>query len=152
MEKIIDPFSTDEENIKRYMRSEEEENQLGEKTAARFDSGKNRYDLLPPYPLDELAKVYTFGTVKYDADNYLKGMPWRKVIGPALRHLYKWLRGEKNDSESGIHHLAHCIWNLMSLMMYEKYNIGDDDRNPYLLDLLSEEEQKERIDKWKKSI
>ena len=138
--------------IKEYKRNEEEENQLGKETAARFDQGKLRYDLIPPYPLDELVKVYTFGTVKYSPDNYLKGMPWRRVIGPALRHLYKWLRGEKYDPESGIHHLAHCVWNLFTLMVYEKYEISVDDRNPYLLDLLPEEKQKEKIEQWNKTI
>ncbi|MCF8019826.1 MAG: DUF5664 domain-containing protein [Vallitaleaceae bacterium] len=121
--------------MKGYIRSEEEEKQIGQKTAARFDENKNRLELIPGYPLEELGKVYTYGCKKYDPDNYLKGMSWRKVIGPALRHLYKWIRGEQYDEESGIHHLSHCCWNLFTLMVYEKEKIGEDDRNPYLMDL-----------------
>ncbi len=42
--------------IKDYKRSEEEEKQMGKTTAARFSEGKVRHDLIPPWPLDELAK------------------------------------------------------------------------------------------------
>lgn len=135
--------------MKKFERSEEEESQIGQEGAARFDAGKNRYDLIPPYPLDELAKVYTYGTLKYDSDNYLKGMKWRKVIGPLFRHLWKWVRGEKIDEESGCHHMAMVVWQCFALMMYEKYSIGEDNRCPYLLDLLDKEEQNKRILKWK---
>lgn len=131
--------------IKFYERNDDEEAQMNKDIAARFDTGKLRYDLVPGYPLDELAKVYTFGAQKYDADNYLKGMPWRQVIGPALRHLYKWIRGEKYDDESGIHHLAHAAWNIFTLMVYEKEKLGTDDRNPYLLDMMDSGERDKRI-------
>jgi hypothetical protein len=134
--------------LKDYKRNEEEEEQL-RRGGARFDKGKNRYDLLPSYPVDELVKVYTYGANKYSSENYLRGMDWRKVIGPALRHVYKWSRGEKYDDESGIHHLAHACWNLFTLMVYEKNHIGRDDRNPYLLDMMDEEERNERIELWK---
>jgi len=135
--------------MNRFERSEEEQNQVGQEGAARFDQGKNRHDLIPPYPLDELAKVYTYGTQKYDSDNYLKGMKWRKVIGPLFRHLWKWVRGEKIDEESGCHHLSMVVWQCFALMLYEKYSIGIDNRCPYLLDLLDNEEQTKRILIWK---
>ena len=35
----------------------------------KYDSGKNRLDLVPVYPLWELGKVYTFGANKYAEDN-----------------------------------------------------------------------------------
>jgi len=34
-------------------------------------------------------------------------------------------------------------------MMYEKYNIGIDDRNPYHLDMMKKEKQRKLIEKWK---
>ena len=37
----------------------------------------------------------------------------------------------------------------MALMIYEKYGIGQDDRNPYDLDMMDEDEQKRRIELWK---
>ena len=142
-------YKTTEAKMKQYNRKAEEEEQLGKDEGARFDHGKNRHDLIPAYPLDELAKVYTYGCIKYDEDNYLKGMKWRKVIGPLLRHLWKWIRGEKIDEESNCHHLAMATWQCFTLMLYERYKIGRDDRNPYLLDMLPDDEQIKRINKWK---
>lgn len=138
--------------MKEYKRSELEEKQMGQKTAGRFDSGKLRYDLIPGYPLEELAKIYTYGAQKYDPDNYLKGMPWRKVIGPLFRHLWKWVQGEIIDEESGHHHLAHVAWNVFTLMIYEKENLGTDDRNPFLMDRLPHQEREERIQEWRQQI
>jgi len=136
---------------KKYNRSEEEQSQMGKEIGARFTEGKNRHDLIPPFVLDELSKVYTYGTIKYDDENYLKGLKWKKeVIGPMLRHLWKWIRGEKIDKESGCHHMAMVLWQGFTLMVYEKYSIGVDDRCPYFLDLMEEKEQEKRILKWKK--
>lgn len=139
------------ETIKPYIRNDDEEKQMGKETAARFSEGKNRLDLIPPWVIDEIAKVYTYGTIKYDDDNWRKGLNWKKnVIGPLQRHLNKWLRGEKIDEESNCHHLAMVIWQCCALMVYEKYSIGVDDRSPYDLDMMDEEEQKRRIELWKK--
>jgi len=136
--------------IKNYERSKDEEDLLGKETAARFSEGKIRHDLIPPYPIDELAKVYTYGTIKYDDDNWRKGMKWKRfVIGPLLRHLWKWIRGEKIDDESNCHHLAMVIWQCCCLMEYERNKTGIDDRNPYDLSLMDETERNRRIKMWK---
>ena len=137
--------------MKNYERNEEEEAQMGQSTAARFSEGKVRHDLIPPWPLEELARVYTYGTIKYDDDNWRKGLKWKKnVIGPLLRHLWKWIRGEKIDAESDCYHLSMVIWQCFCLMEYERNNIGIDDRNPYDLTLIEPEVRERRIDKWKK--
>lgn len=136
--------------IKKYVRNEEEESQIGQETAARFVEGKIRHDLIPPFVLDELAKVYTYGTIKYDDENYLKGLKWKKeVIGPMLRHLWKWIRGERIDEESGCNHMAMVLWQGFTLMLYDKYSLGRDDRCPFFLDLMDNNEQERRIKKWK---
>lgn len=133
-----------------YQRNEEEEKQMGKKTAGRFNEGKVRYDLIAPWALEQLAKVYTYGTVKYYDDNWWKGLKWRKdVYGCITRHIAKWLRGEKNDDESGLHHLAHAAWNCFALMEYERNRIGTDDRNPYGFDLMDEEKRQKFVDHWR---
>jgi len=138
-------------NIKDYKRTEEEEAQMGKEMAGRFSKGKIRHDLIPPWVIDELAKVYTYGCIKYDDDNWRKGLEWKKnVIGPLLRHLNKWLRGKQIDDESNCHQLAMVLWQCAALMVYEKYSIGIDDRNPYDLDLIGSDEQNRRIKLWKK--
>jgi len=139
------------DEVMEYSRNEEEEKQMGKEVAARFSKGKNRYDLIPPWPIDELAKVYTYGSKKYDDDNWRKGLAWkRNVIGPLFRHLWKWLRGEKLDDESNCHHLAMVMWQCCALMEYERCKVGQDDRNPYDLDLMEENERNRRIEMWKK--
>ena len=136
--------------VKKYERTPEEEEQMEQESAARFSEGKIRHDLIPPWVIDEIAKVYTYGTVKYDDDNWLKGLDWKKnVIGPLHRHLNKWLRGQDIDEESNCHHLAMVIWQCIALMLYQRYKIGKDDRNPYNLDMIGEEEQQRRIKVWK---
>jgi hypothetical protein len=134
-----------------YERDEKEQSQMGKPTAARFNEGKVRHDLMPPVSLDEIAKVYTYGTLKYSDDNWWKAFRWRKdTYGCIQRHLNKWIRGEKKDDESGLHHLAHAAWNCIALMEFERNNIGHDDRVPYIMDLLDPEEQKLRIKAWRK--
>lgn len=123
-----------------FTRDKTQESQLGKETAARFDQGKPRYDLIPPYALHEIVLVYTYGCHKYDPDNWWKGMKWRKVIGPMLRHIFKWLRGEKYDPESGLHHLAHAAWNAIALFCYEVKSIGEDDRQPMSMDLVDKDD------------
>lgn len=136
--------------MKDYERNKEEEAQMGQKEGARFSSGKNRFDLVPPWSMDQIAQVYTYGTRKYDDDNWWKGLRWKRdVLGCIFRHVWKWVRGEKWDDESGLHHLAHAAWNCIALMEYERNNVGIDDRVPYTLDLMDEEERNRRIQMWK---
>ena len=59
--------------------------------------------------------------------NWERGMPWSKVLGPLLRHLYKWTRGEIIDKESGQRHIAMVAWNAIALLTYELRKIGVDD-------------------------
>ena len=94
----------------------------------RYDEGKERVDLLPPDALLELGKVYGAGSVKYAARNWEKGMPWSKVLGPLMRHLFKWMKGEKIDPEDGQLHIAKVAWNALALLTYELRGIGVDDR------------------------
>lgn len=143
--------SSDSDKIKTYVRSEEEEAQMGRGTAARFSEGKIRHDLIPSFPVDLLARVYTYGSQKYDDDNWVKGLKWRKdVIGPLKRHLDKWIRGEVLDDESNCHHLAMVLWNVFALIEYERCGTGIDDRNPYDLSLMDENERNRRIEMWLK--
>ena len=136
--------------INDYRKSREEEEQLGKEKAARFSKGKVRHDLIPTQCLEELAKVYTYGTTKYDANNWWKGLNWSEnVIGPMKRHMEKWLRGEVLDDESNCHHLAMVAWQCFCLMEYERNKLGVDDRVPYNLDMMDEEERQKRIKKWK---
>ena len=102
--------------------------QQKDEPALRFDAGKPRFELLPTDALEEVAKVYTWGATKYSDDNWTKGMAWRRCLGSLLRHAFAWAAGEDCDKESGLHHMAHCAWNAITLVSYAKRGVGVDDR------------------------
>jgi len=101
---------------------------IGGKTAAKFDNGKPRLDLMPWDALIGTAMVFTYGAVKYSARNWEKGMRWTRPFAAMLRHMLYWFMGEDFDSESGLHHLDHADCNLKMLQAYAKRGVGDDDR------------------------
>lgn len=87
-----------------------------------------RYDLIPSECLEELANVYGKGALKYSDHNWTKGYKWGYSFGAMMRHAWAFWRGENNDKESGLPHLAHAAWHCMTLMWYSKHGKGTDDR------------------------
>lgn len=97
--------------------------------ANRYNEGKARWDLIPMYALDEIAKVYEYGTKKYDDHNWRKGLEWNKGCAASLlRHLSAWQDGEDYDPESGLPHDVHIAWNAITLVAIRLKNEGTDDR------------------------
>lgn len=86
-------------------------------TGTKHDSGKLRYDLIPALAEQELVKVLTFGANKYAPDNWRSVPDWKARYEAALRcHVAAYKLGERDDPESGHHHLAHaacCIFFLL---------------------------------------
>lgn len=89
----------------------------------KFDAGKTEYGLLPPFSLEEIAKVMTFGAQKYERENWRYVDDGKRRYFDAMqRHIWAWKRGEIYDPESGMHHLAHagcCLMFLSELDMIE---------------------------------
>lgn len=102
-------------------------------SADRFNSGKLRYDLIPPRILMILAQIYTNGAVKYDPDNWKTGLSFRGVIDSAMRHLEKFRACEDIDKDSGLHTLGHAAWNCLTLMEYGYTHPEYDDRDHWWL-------------------
>lgn len=93
----------------------------------KFDGSKLEYGLLPPLALEETVRVLTFGAQKYARNNWQKVPDSKRRYFDALeRHVWAWKKGEQNDPESGIHHLAHAMCCLMFLfehdILYSKDN------------------------------
>lgn len=82
----------------------------------KFDDGKLRYELVPPSLGREVAKVLTFGAMKYDAHNWKQVDDPNRYIGALYRHLEAWRQGEEVDPESGFSHLAHAATNIAFLI------------------------------------
>jgi hypothetical protein len=98
--------------------------------AIKHDKDKVKMELLPPYSLEKIAKVFTFGANKYEDWNYLKGdgLKLSRVYGSCLRHLNSWYKGEELDPETGENHLVHagcCI-----MMLIELVNAKNNDDRP----------------------
>jgi hypothetical protein len=88
----------------------------------KYDQEKPRYDLVPWECMDDVAKVLAFGSIKYEPDNWMKvkGARWR-YLAAAFRHLVARARGEINDPETGLTHIAHCICCLLFLGWFDKH-------------------------------
>jgi hypothetical protein len=103
-------------------------------SGARYNDGKAAFDLIPLHTLEDEARVWEYGRAKYAAWNWAKGMPWSAPFACLMRHMAAWQRGEENDVESGLPHLAHAACNLRMLTLYAKtYPEGDDRPPPELM-------------------
>jgi hypothetical protein len=80
-------------------------------------------DLLPFKAIEQVADVVTYGANKY-TDNGWRAVPngRARYTAALLRHVFAWIGGERVDSESGLHHLAHAACNVLFLLE------GFDDR------------------------
>ncbi len=96
--------------------------------AERFNDKKLRYDLVPVYPMEQIAKVFTKGAEKYAPNNWRRGMPWSEVQASLERHLALYKEGEDFDLETGLYHMAHVAVNAMFLIDYYRSNPKFDDR------------------------
>lgn len=97
--------------------------------ALHFSEGKPGVDQIPPEALLAWGAVFTYGERKYNAKrNWMLGTDWSEMYGSLMRHVLYWAMGEDNDPESGLHHLAHALWNVGALYYYQMRGLGTDDR------------------------
>jgi len=86
-------------------------------TGAQRDrrAGKGRYDLVPPEAIRRVAKIFEGGAIKYDANNWRKGIFMHDYIDSGLRHIYKYMEGWTDED-----HLAMGCWNIMCAIATEE--------------------------------
>jgi len=94
--------------------------------AKRDNIGKTRYSLIPSGFEEGVAKVLTFGSVKYGDDNWKQSYnteeheEWVVTCYDCLRrHLEAVRQGEWLDQESGLPHIDHVACNAMMIRYYE---------------------------------
>lgn len=87
-----------------------------------------RFDLIPPDALEQVARHYGVGAAKYEANQYRRGYEYSKSYGAMQRHLNQWWNGEDNDEETGSSHLAAAAWHCLTLMTFMKEHPDFDDR------------------------
>lgn len=100
----------------------------------RYNQGKPRIALIPPYAEKQVANVLTKGAAKYSTatekgdHNWKKGLSWMEVGDSLRRHFNAWLSGEDFDPETGELHMAHVAVNAMFLTEYHHIRPEYDDR------------------------
>lgn len=98
----------------------------------KLDSGKPRISLVPPEAVLAMASVFSYGAIKYAANNWKKCDDWDRVYDSLQRHLLAWRSGQDLDlppvgsphreavNYSGLPHLHHAICNLAMLIWATK--------------------------------
>lgn len=71
----------------------------------------------------ELAKHYEDGARKYGDENWKKGIPVNVYIDSAIRHLLKYLRGDKDEphNRAFVWNVLCCIWTCINIPELNKY-------------------------------
>ena len=96
----------------------------------KHDHDKPRPELLVPEFILAVSRAMAFGAKKYDVDNWQKVTnAKRRYIGAAFRHLLAFMKGDKDDPETGESHLAHCACCLMFLFWFEDNNKNERAEN-----------------------
>ena len=122
-------------------RNQKEKDQLGT-VGVKCDHGKPIIGLVATEFIVGIADVLTIGAEKYDADNWKRGMDYRRVYSSMQRHLNAWFGGEDVDPETGKSHLYHAGCCLMFLTSYQHHGVGEDNREHKVYEGL----EKERIE------
>lgn len=73
------------------------------------DADDVRYDLITPIGLEAVARTCAEGAKKYGDFNWEKGMAVDQLLNHALRHIYRFLFGDRSED-----HLAHAAWNVLA--------------------------------------
>ena len=63
----------------------------------------------------DLSIHYKEGAEKYEENNWKKGIPCKSYIDSAMRHYFKWLRGDEDE-----HHERAFMWNIIGCIWTEK--------------------------------
>lgn len=96
--------------------------------ALRFNDGKPELHRLWQFgsALTKLARVMSQGSIKYEDGNWLRGgKPDAEYLDSHDRHMLAFANGEEYDPETGAHHLAHAVWNLLALLRLNRSDAPD---------------------------
>ena len=86
---------------------------------AKADAGKVLGGLLLDFAhaLELVAEVGTHGAGKYSRGGWIAVQDGQqRYLDAAMRHLLKLGKGEQNDADSGLPHLAHIAWNFLAVL------------------------------------
>ena len=78
-----------------------------------------RWDLYDIKDISGIVDVYSYGAKLYADNNWQKVKPDR-YYSAFFRHFKTVITKERFDSESGMLHLYHALWNIIALMWFEE--------------------------------
>lgn len=78
------------------------------------DAEATRYDLVSPIGLEAVARACAEGAAKYGDYNWEAGMPVHDLLNHALRHVYRYLAGDRSED-----HLGHAAWGMLAAIHSE---------------------------------
>lgn len=82
-----------------------------------YKDGKLPWNLLPLVVLEKVVEVYKAGAAKYGPNRWQNlDDGYERYKAAAFRHLVEYEKGHRYDEETGCHHLAQVIWNLISML------------------------------------
>ena len=86
----------------------------------KSDEGKLKWSLMPFEQLEDVVRVLMAGAKKYGAENWRKCDDVNRYKDALMRHVVSYVKGEKNDLEDNLSHLAHAMCNCLFLMYFDK--------------------------------
>lgn len=107
-------------NMVRHYQEEDVKEQAGDTVRFRTgavrssDAEATRYDLVSPIGLEAVARTCAEGAAKYSDFNWERGMPVNDLLNHALRHIYRYLAGDRSED-----HLPHAAWGLLAAIHSE---------------------------------
>lgn len=97
------------------MRHSDRKTEFGTGAHRDTDEGKGSPSLISPVLIHRLGVLLQKGAKHYGADNWTKGMPYRRTADSMIRHIFQWLAGDTEED-----HLAAVCFGAMCLMTYEE--------------------------------
>lgn len=86
---------------------------------------KLRWDLLPMEEIEDIVRVYHAGAKKYGPNKWQNlDNGFERYRAAAARHIMAYLKGERMDKETNVHHLAAAAWNVITMLWYDKHGKG----------------------------
>ena len=98
-------------------------------SATRNNVGKLRWDLVDWGSVEEMLKVLEFGAIKYNPENWKKGLNREEILESTQRHLIQLFQKEELDQESQLHHAGHVMCNMMFYLYHAKHSSFVSERN-----------------------
>lgn len=115
-----------EPDVEFFELNEEPVKEKNDQKGMKFDTGKLRFDLIPPEIDKWLAEILTYGAAKYEPNNWQK-VDAERYWAALYRHLNAFRLGEQNDQESEFCHLHHALCNIAFLAWKNEHDSRKSD-------------------------